>query len=274
MSNTVPAAAIGLPSTTRRTVLAGIAVATSIAAPAAIAGSHADAELLRLYGEWLAATKTRDAAMAEFNRVEEIICAHKQTMPKAAKFKHRSDLVGEHDVPDDHWDELTELATGGPGSPAGPYQFTEWALEELQDGIARTEWTLCPNSHWLPETSPDAWRRPYPPVLRKRVQEILAAWEPWEAEQNRLRELHRFNDIDNAFGDAQDACREIEEAIAATPATTLEGVRAKATILASQGFRLPGTKQVLADYLSGEKRHADGMKASLLLDLADWQAIA
>jgi hypothetical protein len=273
MPNTVPVAATGLPKMSRRNVVSALAVSSAIAAPAlASAAVSPDAELLRLYGEWLAACKVRDAAMAENNRVDAILDAHSETIPEAARF--RTDLDRRWAISDNHWDDLVAVTYGGPGTGVAR-EFSADAYDQLRDGLVRTDWERSPESSRYPEGSPHHWIAPYSPPLRARVEELIAAWEPWDAERGRLYEVHRANEVAAAYEDADARCMDLERAIAAMPAAGVDGYRVKATILALQtGFRSK-VEGDLAAYVQQDRSHpVDGMRASLLLDLANWEAIS
>lgn len=103
---------------------------------------------------------------------------------------------------------------------------------------------------------------------------MLAAYDPWKAEDDRLREVHEYDALEAAREEAWPAVRDLEREIAATPATTLEGFRIKATIIANDWFTKAGTERLLSEKIASGCEIGDGMKASLLLDLANWQAIA
>jgi hypothetical protein len=267
----VPAAATGLPKVSRRAVVSALAASTAMAPALACDSPSPDVELLRLFGEWVAANKARDTASDESCRIGEILDDHDEAFPIAARFKQHTN-GGFDEVPDSFWDELISVSTGVALTRA----YRADAHLHLRDGLARTDWTPRADTtvHLYSGKSPHHWVPPYAPPLRARVREILEAWEPWEAERQRLIALHKAAETEQALEDAEARCTALEVAMAGIPAVGVDGHRIKATIVASAGYNRTGLQSRLAACLAGDYGSVEGMKASLLLDLADWQAIS
>jgi hypothetical protein len=229
----VPAAATGLPSTSRRHVIAGLAASPIMAAPAIAATDNPDAALLALFDEWKRASAVQDAAFNLAGDAEEAIDEYNTTLPEAAKFRNgpRRAIKTSADCGDDLWQELRDLAAR---KSDASYYFRPDAYAELAFRVDITEWVPAGDQGCLIYSQDRAWMPPYCPPLRQRVQEILAAYTPWNAEREKLKASWHLDAKAKAAKDAIAQVEVIELKIARTRAFTEAGWRAKAVIIFSE----------------------------------------
>jgi hypothetical protein len=226
MSNTVPAAATGLPKISRRNVVSAFAASAAVVAPVMVsAAENPDACLLSLFEEWKRVKALQEAALAAADEANDVIAEFERTMPEAAKFKNRP-LGRGYNTPSDHqWVQLEQLTEGGRD---GMRHFDDDAYDMMRRATAHNEW-YQDAEQWTCEQ--DGWIAPYAPALKARVAEILAAYDPWNAERQRLKAEWTYDAKRDAAHHATVDLDKVERAIAGTRATTEAGWRLKSAIV-------------------------------------------
>lgn len=245
--------------TSRRRVIAGLAVAPMMAGPAIAAADDPDAGLLALFDEWERAKAAQDIAYDAILEAEMIVLEYEKTLPEVCKY--RPNLLGHRykDPRDSDWSDLSVLTE----RKASGIQFQASAYETMRRFAIQNEW-FQDHTVW----SSDGWHAPYSPPLKARVAEILAAYDPWNAESNRIKAETGCEAKRAAYTAAFARVSAIERQIAGTPARTHAGLRAKAAVVLSAWASVDSAREVFAERLADpDECDVELMETSLALDL-------
>ncbi|MDT2022836.1 hypothetical protein [Methylocella sp. CPCC 101449] len=273
-NSTVPAAATGLPKSTRRRVIAGLAAAPALAAPAHAIPGDADAALLALYDRWCAARRSYAQVLYALGSAQEQMKAA-GAIPDAAQFQNqpRRAIRTSADCGDDFWQELRDLANRS--GPNGTYRFRPESYAEMAARVDINEWVPFDASEWIGGRilmQDSNWIAPYSPPLRARVREILQTYLPWKAEYDRLAAALGLDEKRAAVRAASKAEKNLALEISALHAATLDGLRAKATIAGCDYYDRETAVASLEEHIKA--REEDAFMLSVIIDLADWNFIS
>ncbi|HEV2575140.1 MAG TPA: hypothetical protein VGU72_25625 [Beijerinckiaceae bacterium] len=271
-NTTVPAAGTGLPKSTRRQVIAGLAAAPAmIASP--IASGSGEATLSSLYARWREARLAYAQALYEESWAsDQMLAAGK--IPEVAQFRNqpRNPIKSSRDCGDDYWEELRDLANSS--RIDGKYQFREEAYTEMAARVDITAWAPFDPNEWIGGRrlmQDSQWIAPYCPPLRERVREILEAYLPWKAKYDQLAVEVGLQHKRAALESCSSTVEDLAFQIAALPAVSMAGRRTKATVIAVDYLDRETAEDELRDHI--QSRSNDAFHLSLAIDLADWDFI-
>ncbi|MDT2024529.1 hypothetical protein [Methylocella sp. CPCC 101449] len=148
--------------------------------------------------------------------------------------------------------------------------FMQWRLAIRSRAVAQAAWNKVEDlmiEHRKKKPKPEAFQDPI---------EATNALNAWDAEHQKLIAAISPKETEAAYVAADDRCSAIERAISGVKATDLDGVRLKLTVLASQYGQ---QSKARAKWAREIDRDGGGcpyiaIETSLLLDLADWSALA
>lgn len=204
-------------STSRRALLAGLATSTVLTLPVLAGEPHPDAELLDLERRRVEVQTAADEAQSRWGALTDSI-----TLPEAP------DALLLRDE-----DRVLKLAVYAVERDDGRMWY---AVEPI--GVERR---LLRRKHWRWQRRPTRpgdgplgtdWietRVPWPEA-QARADEIVAAWDAWVAEKDRIHEASGWNAAGDEWDRLDDLLEEIEYAIWATTAHTSAGLLVKARL--------------------------------------------
>jgi hypothetical protein len=159
------------------------------------------------------------------------------------------------------------------GGPNGTRRFQADAYEIMRRAAGHNEWFKDPDM-WTADK--DGWIAPYAPPLKASVAEILAAYDPWNAERQRLKEAWAYDAKAAAAVHAIDRIDSIERCIAGTRAKTEAGWRAKATIVLHVWRSVASAREAflakVSDNSSDRPDSVDLIEQSIAFDLLPMEA--
>ena len=199
--------------TSRRAVLAGAATLPALSLPALANGPHPDAELLALKPEWQQALDEADALTERHSAESDAYNAVRAPMPDACR-PRPSDVDGLGP------DFNAESTKHDDSYFAGYYvdRFRTLGETRLEDSVARGhDGTIL-------------IRRVERNVDRARVEEIITAFDEWNAKDKALRLQYQIDLHDDDGDEVYGAVTDLEDEIMAMPAHTLEGLAFKVTV--------------------------------------------
>ena len=197
----------------RRAFLGGAAAAAVVTAVPAALAADADAALTELHRQWSAAAAVLSETMERFEALDE---TRELPEPPEALFRRAGDF--------DHFNSCS-------GSLYRTTNRLWYGAEHLLDFLRN-----APLTRWeLREDDAPHVQIPDEPA-RQRRDEILAAWDSWEADIARVDEESGYAAALAAKAAARDVALDLRAAIIETPATTLYGLHIKADVALGSCF--------------------------------------
>lgn len=219
-NDTVPAAATGLPSS-RRGFLCGVAALALIAPPASAIELSPDAELLDL---WRRRGRALEAAKAAGHRHDQISDATQYPEPPEAVFVQEGDReFGFTKLADHEGQERPWYVVGPPRARQKAGQLRRPQTHFVDEPF--------PEGHRLHGTGDVLARRVPWPEAQARADAIVAAYDGWVAEQERIYVASGIEAANAEWEELDDARAEIDGMIRDAAARTLDGVRIKAQLI-------------------------------------------
>ena len=202
----------------RRAFLSGAAAsALATAAPVALAAADPDAGLTELFQRWRTAADTHGRVMDFFQSLDEV---RELPDPPEALFRRPGDLRCFYGFTGSVQHESGRRWYGDDRSLAylRERSFTDWVPGKSD------------NDEDVPLVEVPAER------ANRRREEILAAWEQWQAEIARMDEQSGYAAALAAREAARDLAHDLRATVIETPATTLQGLRLKAEVALGSCF--------------------------------------
>lgn len=219
-NDTVPASAPGLPAS-RRGFLYGVAALTLSTQAASAIEPNSDAELLDL---WHRRGRALEAAKAAGDRHDALSDATKFPEPPEAVFVQEGDReLGLAKLADHEGQERPRYVVGSPGARLRAGQLRRPQTHYVDEPF--------PEGHQLHGTGDVLARRVPWPEAQARADAIVAAYDGWVAEQERIYVASGIEAANAEWEDLDDARAEIDGAIRDATARTLDGVRIKAQLV-------------------------------------------
>ncbi|MBM0206889.1 hypothetical protein JNW90_30720 [Micromonospora sp. STR1s_5] len=127
----------------------------------------------------------------------------------------------------------------------------------IEDGF--TEEEVASGNHFRVKHEHAPW-----PQAQARADEIVAAWDAYQAEERRRREASGYTAADEAHDAAMDAYCAARDAVVLTPATTMQGVIAKAAVV----MGIYADAEAMEDFDDSLRRENETFDFRLSLSLA------
>ncbi|MCJ2092273.1 hypothetical protein MKK67_07160 [Methylobacterium sp. J-072] len=234
----------------RRSMLVGLTTSTVPTLPVLAGDTHPDAELLDL---WRRRGLAEAAAKAAGRRHDDLSDATKLPLPPEAVFVQAGDEgFGFLGLATAHGSGRLWYSVQAPGAGgrAGPLRRRRTRIVDEP----------FPEGHSLHGTDSTIGRRVAWPEAQARADAIVAAWDGWKAELERIYAASGLHAAEAEWEALDDAQNELDGAIRDATARTLDGLRIKA--------------QLAQIDLDEETRPDPGLIAGLVRDIMAMQAQA
>lgn len=146
--------------------------------------------------------------------------------------------------------------------------YMQWRLAIRSRAVAQAAWNKVEDlmiEHRKKQPKAEAFKDPI---------EATNALNAWEAEHQKLIAAICPKETEAAYAAADERCSALERTISGVKAMDLDGVRLKLTVLASQYGQRSKARAKWAREIERGGCPYIALETSLVLDLADWSALA